>query len=149
MFRGLNSVILDDKGRIAIPARYRSVLTDEFESQLVVTIDTEFPCLLLYPASRWEEIERKLGQLPTFHPETRRIQRLLIGHATEVEMDRVGRVLIPPILRDYAHLTKTIVLVGQGQKFEVWSETSWEKARAQWLTGTTSPLPEELSTLAL
>src|SRR3990167_10980933 len=117
MFRGINAVAVDDKGRIAIPARYRDLISNEAGGVLVVTIDTEERCLLLYPYPQWEQIEQKLEDLPSFHPATRRIQRLLIGHATEVEVDRSGRILIPTLLREYAGLGQTVMLVGQGKKF--------------------------------
>ncbi len=133
MFRGIASINIDDKGRFAIPARYRETLMDQDGGALVVTIDTQERCLLLYPVKQWELIEKKLEVLPSFNPVTRRIQRLLIGHATEVEMDKQGRVLLPPLLRDYAALEKTIMLVGQGKKFEIWGETQWNDGRASWL----------------
>lgn len=152
MFRGLMSLALDEKGRMAIPARYRDLMLAE--GHLVVTIDTEERCLLLYPASQWEAIERKLESLPSFHPVTRRIQRLLIGHATDVEMDRGGRILVPPLLRDYAGLDKVVMLVGQGKKFELWSESQWNEARMGWLSQGlgavgTGEMPQELSQLSL
>jgi MraZ protein len=153
MFRGLNSVALDAKGRMAIPARYRSVIHDESNSLLVVTIDTEERCLLLYPYPKWEHIEEKLEALPSYNALTRRIQRLLIGHATELEMDRSGRILLPQLLRDYAGLDKSIMLVGQGAKFELWGESQWLLARDAWLAEgvqeTHEILPEELTQLSL
>ncbi len=104
MFRGLNPIAVDAKGRIAIPARYREPIESEADGILVVTIDTEERCLLIYTHPQWEQIEQKLENLPSYHPASRRIQRLLIGHATEVELDRSGRILIPPVLREYAGL---------------------------------------------
>ena len=77
MFRGINAVAIDDKGRLAIPARYRDLIGDEAGGLLVITIDTEERCLLLYPYPQWEQIERKLEALPSYHPASRRIQRLL------------------------------------------------------------------------
>ena len=78
-----------------------------------MTIDTEERCLLLYPLKAWEEIESKLSQLPSFNPAARRIQRLLIGHATEAELDSHGRILLPTLLRDYAGLSKRAMLMGR------------------------------------
>ncbi|MCD6045762.1 MAG: mraZ, partial [Gammaproteobacteria bacterium] len=134
MFRGITAVSLDVKGRLAMPARQRDLLleTDD-KAQLVVTIDTQSACLLLYPLEEWEIIERKLEALPSFNPATRRLQRLLIGHASEVEMDNQGRILIPQLLRDYAKLDKRVMVVGQGQKFELWSDTLWDAQREIWL----------------
>ncbi len=152
MFRGINEVILDAKGRMAIPTRYRNLLEEEDNSKLVVTIDTEDKCLLLYPLLVWEEIEKKVEALPSFNKLTRRIQRLLIGHATEVEFDGNGRILVPPLLREYAHLDKNIILVGQGKKFEIWAKEIWNSGRDSWLVeslSTIKELPSELQTLSL
>ena len=124
---------LDAKGRIVLPARYRERLPEICAGQLVVTIDTDQPCLLIYPLPEWESIEEKIEALPSFNPTTRRIQRLLIGHATEVEVDANGRVLLPPPLRDYARLGKKVVLIGQGKKFELWDEALWNERLDSWL----------------
>ena len=152
MFRGINEVILDAKGRMAIPTRYRSLLEEEDHSKLVITIDTEDKCLLLYPFLVWEEIEKKVEALPSFNKLTRRIQRLLIGHATEVEFDGNGRILVPPLLREYAHLDKNVILVGQGKKFEIWAKEIWDSGRDSWLAEGLSAikeLPSELQSLSL
>ena len=152
MFRGVNSIHVDDKGRLAIPTRYRARLQTDAEGQMILTIDTEERCLLLYPLPEWEQIEKKIEALPSFHPAARRVQRLLIGHATEVELDSHGRILLAPALRDYANLQKNIVLVGQGKKFEIWDEVSWQETREGWIKeGLTQmgPLPAEMETLSL
>ncbi|OGO91987.1 MAG: cell division/cell wall cluster transcriptional repressor MraZ [Coxiella sp. RIFCSPHIGHO2_12_FULL_42_15] len=153
MFRGLNAVTIDDKGRLAVPARYRDVIQEEADGVLVVTIDPEERCLLLYSNPQWEEIEAKLSSLPSFNPAARRIQRLLIGHATELEMDRHARILIPPLLREYAGIDKAVMLVGQGNKFEIWGEAQWELARESWLadglTDNDGEIPGELRSLSL
>ena len=152
MFRGINEVILDAKGRMAIPTRYRNLLEEEDHSKLVVTIDTEDKCLLLYPFVVWEEIEKKVEALPSFNKLTRRIQRLLIGHATEVEFDGNGRILIPPLLREYASLDKNVILVGQGKKFEIWAKEVWDSGRDNWLAEglyTSKEVPLELQSLSL
>ncbi len=150
MFRGINLVQLDAKGRLTMPTRYRARLQKEAKNHLILTIDTEEPCLLLYPLPEWEVIEQKIQALPSFHKVTRRIQRLLIGHATELELDTNGRFLLPPLLRDYASLEKQIILVGQGKKFEIWSEAHWNTRRSEWLNGEgDAPLPPELESLSL
>ncbi len=132
-FRGVSNLSLDAKGRIVLPARYRERLAEFCHSQLVVTIDTDQPCLLIYPLPEWELIEEKIEALPSFNPTTRRIQRLLIGHATEVEVDANGRMLLSNPLRDYAQLGKKVVLIGQGKKFELWDETLWNERMESWL----------------
>ncbi len=152
MFRGVNGVNIDAKGRIVMPTRYRERLQQASSGSVVLTIDTEERCLLMYPLSGWEEIESKLAQLPSFNPAARRIQRLLIGHATEVELDNHGRILVPPLLRDYAGLNKLAMLVGQGKKFELWDEEHWQQRRGQWLaeeSGKDSELPDEVKSLSL
>lgn len=152
MFRGVNGINIDAKGRIVMPTRYRERLLGEFHGRIVMTIDTEERCLLLYPLTAWEDIESKLAALPSFNPAARRIQRLLIGHATEAELDSQGRILLAPLLREYAGLDKRIMLVGQGKKFEIWDEDHWQKRRSQWLeeeSSTDSVLPDEVKLLSL
>jgi MraZ protein len=141
---------LDAKGRIVLPARYRDRLLEICQSQLIVTIDTDQPCLLIYPLPEWELIEEKIESLPSFNPTTRRIQRLLIGHATEVEVDTNGRMLLSNPLREYARLGKKVVLIGQGKKFELWDELLWAERMQSWLgDGNSDEMPAALSELTL
>ncbi len=151
VFRGINLVQLDAKGRVAIPSRHRTQLNDETDNRFVVTIDTQDSCLLLYPLYEWEEIEKKIQALPAFDKQARRIQRLLIGHATDVELDGNGRILIPPLLREYAALEKQVMLVGQGKKLEIWSEQNWQSNRDDWLNkdDDNNALPPELLSISL
>lgn len=132
MFRGINPLTLDAKGRLAIPTKYRARLQSESGGQLVVTVDRE-RCLLLYTLPEWEEIERRLLRLPTLNPKVRRLQGLLIGHATDVELDGHGRVLLPQVLREIASIERKAVLIGQGNKFELWDEQTWSDRRDRWL----------------
>ena len=150
MFRGVNSITLDAKGRMAMPTRYRDRLTSHCDGQLVVTVDRDH-CLLLYPLPEWEILERKLVKLPSLNKQARRLQRLLIGHATEMELDGNGRILLPPPLREFAELDKRIVLIGQGNKFEIWDEAQWAERRDQWLNEVDGDegLPTELESLSL
>ena len=152
MFRGISAISLDAKGRMAIPTQYRDVILEEAEGAMVVTIDTQDRCLMLYTHPQWQDIEEQLSSLPTFNPVTRRIQRLLIGHANDLNLDKSGRVLLPPILRDYAGLEKNIILVGQGKRFEIWGESQWELGRDSWLAEDISDdggVPSELLSLSL
>ncbi|MAK92655.1 MAG: cell division/cell wall cluster transcriptional repressor MraZ [Oleibacter sp.] len=151
MFRGLHNINLDAKGRLAIPTKYREPLAELCGARLVVTIDTEERCLLIYPANEWEVIEAKLDGLSSFNKATRRIQRLLIGHATDLELDGSGRILLPQPLREYAYLEKEAVLMGQGKKLELWSKETWEGRRDEYLdmAGDPDELPEELQSLSL
>ncbi|MBL4795731.1 MAG: division/cell wall cluster transcriptional repressor MraZ [Pseudomonadales bacterium] len=143
---------MDTKGRMALPTRYRELVQNHCEGQMVVTIDTEEQCLLLYPLAEWELIEKKIEALPSFNRAARRIQRLLIGHATDLEIDGNGRILLPAKLREYAVLEKKLVLIGQGKKFEIWSEDKWEEKRVIWLKEEAEgndQLPDELQSLSL
>ena len=133
MFRGNTEINIDNKGRFAVPTKYRAMLKEQSGGRVVVTIDTDSPCLLIYPLNVWQVIEEKIQSLPTFNAATRRIQRLLIGHAHECELDAQGRVLLAPVLRKHAQIDKKLMLVGQGKKFEVWSETRWESECQAWL----------------
>jgi len=132
LFRGVSFLNLDAKGRLAIPARYRERLQSCCDSRLVITVDRD-RCLLVYPEPTWIEIERKLDQLPSFDEQVRRLQRLYIGHAQDVDMDRQGRVLLPPALRRFASLDRRVALVGQGKKLELWDEDTWNGKCEDWL----------------
>ena len=151
MFRGINTVNLDAKGRLAMPARYREQLNDGCDGRLVVTIDTNHRCLLLYPLPEWEQIERQIESLSSFDPMSQRVKHLLIGHANDLEMDGNGRILLPQELRLYAGLEKHLCLIGQGKKLEIWSQEAWAQQRDQWLSESTQEgeLPEKLRSLAL
>lgn len=151
MFRGINALTIDTKGRLAFPARYRDNIDQKEANPLVLTIDTEEPCLLLYPIAEWQDIESKLQKLPSLNPGARRIQRLLIGHATELELDGNFRILIPMLLREYASLDKKVVLLGQGNKFELWNEQNWYMKRQEWLQNSNklNDLPIEMGSLSL
>jgi MraZ protein len=116
---------LDGKGRLAIPTKYRDLLTQRCGGHLVVTLDPS-NCLLLYPFPDWEPIEKKLNALPSLNPVNRMMQRILVGSATDLEMDGAGRILLPALLRERARLEKDVVLVGQGNKFEIWSAADWQ-----------------------
>ena len=149
-FRGVSNLSLDAKGRIVLPARYRERLSETCRGQLIVTIDTDQPCLLIYPLPEWETIEDKIEALPSFNATTRRIQRLLIGHATELEVDGNGRMLLPNPLREYAQLGKKVVLIGQGKKFELWDEQLWNERMDAWLgDGGSDEMPAALAELTL
>ena len=150
MFRGVNNINLDAKGRLAIPTRYRELLTQHCEGEMVVTIDTEEQCLLIYPLPEWNDIQREVSALPSYNPATRRIQRLMIGYATDIALDGSGRLQLTQPLRDYAFLEKKCVMLGQGKKLELWSEEQWAKRRDSWLNDESSlEIPDELKSLSL
>ncbi len=150
MFRGANKLTLDAKGRLVMPTRYRERLQERCGGKLVITVDKD-QCLLLYPLPDWDEIERKLMRLPTLNPQARRLQRLMVGHATDLELDGHGRLLLPPKLREFALLTRDATLTGQGVRVELWDEARWNERRDEWLAGeeAATDLPAELETLSL
>jgi len=131
MFRGATTINLDSKGRLAIPAKYRHALSIDCDGKMVCTIDIKQPCLLLYPLPEWQVIEKKLTQLSSMNPTERRLQRLLLGHADDCDMDKNGRLLISSPLRLHAGLEKKLMLVGQLNKFEIWSEEAWQQQIAE------------------
>lgn len=146
MFRGVNALSIDAKGRIAVPSRYRDQLRALAEGRLVITIHTDDPCLWLYPQPEWEQIEANIARLPAFNATATKLRRLLVGYATDVELDGNGRLLLPPLLREHASLDKKVMLVGQGTKFELWDEATWNEQRDNWLSeGVLSGEGEELS----
>ncbi|WP_137818301.1 division/cell wall cluster transcriptional repressor MraZ [Pseudomonas sp. 2FG] len=151
MFRGANAISLDAKGRLAMPSRYRDELVSRSNGQLIVTIDAIDPCLCVYPLPEWELIEAKLRELPSLREETRRLQRLLIGNAVDLELDGSGRFLVPPRLREYAKLDKHVMLVGQLNKFQLWDEDAWNAVADADLAAIKQPggLPDELRDLIL
>jgi MraZ protein len=149
VLRGATKVTLDAKGRLAIPTRYRERLAQRCDGQLVATVDKDY-CLLLYPLPDWEDIERKLMRLPSLDKRARRLQRLMVGHATEVDVDGHGRILLSRELREFAGLEKQAVLLGQGNRFELWDEERWNETRDGWLSdGDDADLSAQLETLTL
>ncbi|MDH4125225.1 MAG: division/cell wall cluster transcriptional repressor MraZ [Gammaproteobacteria bacterium] len=148
MFRGATKVNLDAKGRLAIPTRYRDRLASRCAGQIVVTVDKDH-CLLIYPLQDWEELERKLVRLPSMNKVARNIVRIMVGYATEVEMDGNGRILVSRELRDFAGLDKAAMLIGQGNKFELWDEDAWTEKRDAWLAGNDDgELPADLESIS-
>ncbi|MCB1677174.1 MAG: division/cell wall cluster transcriptional repressor MraZ [Halioglobus sp.] len=149
MFRGVQHINLDAKGRLAIPARQREPLLSQCAGQLVVTIDVQTKCLVIYPLPEWERVAQDIESLPSLKYAVRRFQRLVLGYATDVELDGSGRMLLPPSHREYARLEKKVVLVGQGKKLELWAEDRWLAECEQALedSGPEAELPEELQSL--
>ncbi|MGR9086361.1 MAG: division/cell wall cluster transcriptional repressor MraZ [Gammaproteobacteria bacterium] len=154
MFRGTSSLNLDDKGRLAIPTKYRMELQDCCNRQLVATVAVnercvgESGCLWLYPFPEWEKLEQTINALPTLNKMAIKLRRFLIGYASECEMDGHGRLLLPEKLRSYARMDKKIVLVGQLTKFEIWNDDSWMAKENEWLTGDDTEGLEELGSIS-
>lgn len=151
LFRGLHSINLDAKGRMAMPTRFRKIIEDHCQGKMVVTIEPDGESLAIYPLNEFEEIERKVASLPSFHPATKNLKRTFIGHATEVNLDSSGRILVPQNLRSFVNLEKRVALVGQANKLELWNEDSWNETRNNLLKFNydAEDLPDELKNLSL
>jgi MraZ protein len=133
MFRGISTISIDPKGRLAMPAKYRDMMTATAGGEVVITVDHTDKCLLVYPMDEWVKVEKTLMSLPNMNRRVRNMQRLILGHAAELELDAQGRMLLPAPLREYAGLDKKAVLVGQANKFELWDADTWDAARESWL----------------
>ena len=133
MFRGVNSLKIDDKGRIAMPKRYHARLEEQSQGQLMVTVHPDDRCLLIYPMPEWDVVERHVAGLPNMDPRNRHLQRLLLGYATESPMDGSGRILLASPLREFVALDKSVMLLGQGGKFELWDEKTWYQHCDDWM----------------
>ncbi|MCC5871807.1 MAG: division/cell wall cluster transcriptional repressor MraZ [Gammaproteobacteria bacterium] len=129
LFRGVSNVNLDAKGRMALPVRYRELIQEASAGQVVVTIDIAERCLLLYPLNLWEGVQAQIDALPNMDPTSRKLQRLLVGHAMDLEIDGSGRLLLPPALREHGKFEKKLILLGQGKKLEIWAEEVWAARR--------------------
>ena len=134
MFRGITNLTIDTKGRLAMPARYRDALISSSSGQLIVTVDHTDKCLLVYPMEQWIRVEQQLTELNNMNRRARNVQRLILGHAHECELDSQGRILVPSPLREYAELDKKTVLVGQLNKFELWDAEAWLAQREAWVS---------------
>ena len=150
LFKGIHNLSLDSKGRLGIPVKYRDNIIGLVKGAMVITIDTEEKCLLLYPSNFWSKIQDKISKLPSFNKNARRIQRLLVGHAEDIDVDSNGRILISKPLREYASLTKKVILIGQGEKFEIWDQGTWSQNVEKWREeGTSSDDAEAVRDLCI
>ena len=125
MFSGVNHLNLDPKNRLAIPARYRDALLVD-SGQVVISLDSA-QCLQIYPLQEWEIVRTKIQNLPnSIHPVVKSYQRLVLGHAEQTELDKAGRVLLPATLKQMVGLERELVLVGMGNRFELWDKNKWQ-----------------------
>lgn len=148
VFRGVAQLNLDSKGRLAVPARFRDALNARCSGQVVITVDSD-RCLLIYPLPDWEPIEQKLMALSSFNAQIRELQRRLVGYAEDVAVDATGRILVPPALRQFAQLDKSVVLVGQGNRFELWNKDNWDERMEKGGDFGSGGLPPELEGFSL
>lgn len=149
MFLGGSSINLDAKGRLALPTRYRALLIEHCQGRMVLSVHKDGG-LLLYPLPEWQDLERKLVRLPNQSRSVRLLQRMMLGYATEVDMDSQGRILISPRLREFAGLDKRVELFGQGNKFEICNAASWEQNCDDWKNSQQDDdLPDVLNDLSI
>ena len=125
MFRGTTELNLDEKGRLAMPSRYRDKIREECEGQLIVTRSLE-GCLQIVPLPLWEQLEAQLTKLSGLDPAAADLRRFLVAPAEEIQLDKAGRFVIPPHLRQFAGLDKQVVMIGLINRFELWDKSTWE-----------------------
>lgn len=148
MFQGANQINLDAKGRMAVPTRAREPLTQGGTVKLVLTAHPD-ACLLLYPSPAWEPIRAQVMSFPSLDRQASLWKRLLVGFAQEVEPDSAGRLLIPPELRDFAHITRPVMFVGQGSHFEIWDLEAWKSQLESLRSGGSPTLPPGMENFSL
>ncbi len=125
MFRGRYDAVIDDKGRVSVPSRFRDALATSVDEKLILT--TFDGCLWGYPTQEWIKIEERVAALPQFKSSVKALQRVFVSGAMECPIDKQGRIIIPPNLRDYAGLKKEIIFVGMTKKIEIWAKEQWVK----------------------
>lgn len=129
MFKGRFEHAIDAKGRLSIPSRFRDLLATQYDERLVIT---NFDgCLWAYPVAEWQRVEEKIAALPQFKDEVKALQRVFVSGAMECPIDRTGRILLPPPLRDYAGIVRDVVLVGTTRRIELWAKERWETVFAE------------------
>ena len=130
MFRGVYEHQIDAKGRTSFPVKLRETLVGGYDDRLIVTTALD-PCLHCYPVREWEQLETALARRNPMEPGVKALLRLYVASAQEVQLDKLGRVLIPPQLRAHAGLEKDLVWAGMVKVVEVWSKNGWAKAQEE------------------
>jgi MraZ protein len=147
LFIGRYLHTIDSKGRVSIPVKFREILVERYEEKLILTSDFD-QCLVAYPTEEWRLIEEKTKGLPMMQPEVKDFMRFFYSRAVECVLDKQGRILIPPSLREYAGLNKEIVLIGMYNKVEVWDNKKWIDREAK-IPQKLGKISETLSSLGL
>jgi MraZ protein len=129
VFRGRYEHAIDGKGRTSLPSRFREVLAASGESRLVITTGLD-PCLVAYPMQEWLAFEERLAKLPQFDASVSMLRRIYVSGAVEVEIDKLGRLLVPQNLRDHASLERDALWAGMGRHIELWSQPRFEALRS-------------------
>jgi len=127
MFTGRYEHTIDGKGRVSIPSRFREILSTAYADERLIVTSFVDPCLIAYPATEWQAFEEKVRTLPRFDPKVMQVKRVLISGATECPIDKNGRVLIAPVLRQFASLEREVIWAGMVDTIEIWSKSNWEK----------------------
>lgn len=130
MFRGSFEHTLDSKGRVSVPSKFREIIAERYDGRLVLTLDYD-RCVTAYPLEEWEKIEEKIKNLPMMQKEVKDFTRFIFSSATESELDKQGRILIPPALRERAGINKHVMVIGIITKIEIWDARSWEARNSQ------------------
>jgi MraZ protein len=126
VFRGRYEHTIDAKGRTSVPARYRDALSAANERRVILTSALD-PCLVAYAPGEWAAFEEKLARLPQFDRAVQKLRRIYVSGAVECEFDDVGRILVPPTLRDHASLKKDVLWAGAGRYAELWDKDEWQR----------------------
>ncbi len=126
MFMGEFEHTVDDKGRMAIPAKFRS----KFAEGLVLTRGLD-RCLFVYTASEWAALAEKIARLPLAKADARSFQRMMFSGATDCQLDQQGRIVLPTFLRDYAAIQNEVVIIGVNTRLEVWATDRWHEIRSK------------------
>lgn len=144
MFRGSFEHTVDSKGRVSVPSKFRDIIADRYDGRLVLALDFD-RCLAVYPLEEWEKLEEKIRTLPMMQKEVKEFMRFFFSSASECELDKQGRILIPPALRERAAINKAVLLVGIINKIEIWDSAVWEARNSQNI----DKIGETLSSLGL
>jgi MraZ protein len=144
MFRGSFEHSVDSKGRVSVPSRFREIISERYEGKLILTMDFD-KCIMVYPLEEWERVEEKIKSLPQSQKEVKDYTRFVFSNAAECELDKQGRILIPPSLREGARINKSVMVVGILNKMEIWDKAAWETRKSQ----TGDKIGEVLSMLGL
>ena len=148
MFFGETTINLDAKGRLAIPIRYRDSVAEQCENRMVLTYSAfDSGSLWLQSEKTWERVRDHVMALPNFNASHRSLQRRMVGSATALEPDGSGRILLPPSLRQVASLEKRVILLGMGNRFEIWDEDTLNSQRAEEVSSRDAEISEEMKQL--
>ena len=145
-FHGATVITLDAKGRLAVPTRYRDALAAD-GGELVLTAHPD-GCVLLYPRRAWEPVRAQVEKFPSFNPQTSAWKRLLLGFEEHLSPDTTGRILVSPALRRHANLERVVMMLGQGQYFEIWDD-ALRRAKLEKDLGTGSGVPPGMENFSL